>query len=58
MTVEIQKRVCVPPGCVKPEGVCSLCPHSGERMAGPASFFTAVFAQVGNSSVILEQQTQ
>lgn len=39
-------------------GVWALCLHSGERTAGHASFFTAVFAQVGNNSVILEQRTQ
>lgn len=55
--LEIQKRVVCLMGVLS-RRVCALCLHSGEGMAGYASFFTAVFAQVGNNSVILVQQTQ
>lgn len=50
--------VCVPLGHVKPEGVCFLSTPWGRDGWPCIIFFTAVFAQVGNNSVILEQQTQ
>ena len=48
----------MPLGHVKPEGVCFLSTPWGRDGWPCIIFFTAVFAQVGNNSVILEQQTQ